>query len=485
MKKFFALVLMVSSLTAWAAPPAKFESRVEAVRTAAEVPGMAIAIVENGAVTLARGFGLRKLGSPEKVDGDTIFMTGSTGKAMTTAALATLVDAGKLKWDDRVTDHIPGFQMYDPWVTREMTVRDLLVHRSGLGLGAGDLLVIPRGTLSRAEVVKRLRFIKPATSFRSGYAYDNILYIVAGHVIDQVSGQPYEDYVREHLFKPAGMLHSTSDEAHRFATANRASPHARTGGARSRHRTAEVARRARQSRAVLDTGGIARHQRQRSRAMAADPAGEGQGARGRAALQRGIERRDVDAANDRTHRARAARPRGDDAELPAIRAGLGGARLRRRQDPLAFGRCVRIRHRRRVDPRRRMSASRSTQNSEDGQVTLRAHVRAARSLSRRPTNDWPARITKFRKERFAAAVAAVNAKSAAARRSRSRRCPWSSMPVTTSDAWYGAIAIEVRVRKGTHDRLHAIRPHGRHPPALAVRHVHRALRRSKRSNPPT
>ena len=85
--------------------------------------------------------------------------------------------------------------------------------------------------LSRAEVVKRLRFIKPATSFRSGYAYDNVLYIVAGHVIDLVSGQPYEDYVREHLFKPAGMLHSTSDEAHRFATANRAFPHARTGGA--------------------------------------------------------------------------------------------------------------------------------------------------------------------------------------------------------------------------------------------------------------
>ena len=108
MKKFVALVLMVSSMTAWAAPPADFEARVEAVRNAAEVPGMAIAIVENGAVTLARGFGVRKLGSPEKVDGDTIFMTGSTGKAMTTAALATLVEAGKLKWDDRVADHIPG-----------------------------------------------------------------------------------------------------------------------------------------------------------------------------------------------------------------------------------------------------------------------------------------------------------------------------------------------------------------------------------------
>src|SRR5436190_17674762 len=130
MKKPCALVLMLASLSAWSAPPANFVKRVEAVRTAAEVPGMAIAIVENGAVTLARGFGVRKLGSPEKVDADTIFMTGSTGKAMTTAALATLVEAGKLKWDAPVTDYIPGFQMYDPWVTREMTVRDLLVHRS-------------------------------------------------------------------------------------------------------------------------------------------------------------------------------------------------------------------------------------------------------------------------------------------------------------------------------------------------------------------
>src|SRR6187399_3732494 len=166
MKKFLALVALVSSLPAWAAPPAKFEARVEAVRKAAEVPGMAIAIVENGKVTLARGFGVRKLGSPDKVDGDTIFMTGSTGKAMTTAALATLVDAGKLKWDDRVADHIPGFQMYDPWVTREMTVRDLLVHRSGLGLGAGDLMFVPRSKRSRAQMLEGLKHIKPATSFR-------------------------------------------------------------------------------------------------------------------------------------------------------------------------------------------------------------------------------------------------------------------------------------------------------------------------------
>ncbi len=225
-----AFVLLALAAPAWADPPAGFEARADAVRRAAGVPGMAIAIVENGRTTLARGFGVRKLGAPAKVDADTIFMTGSTGKAMTTAALATLVDAGKLGWDDRVADRLPGFQMYDPYVTREMTVRDLLVHHSGLGLGAGDLMFVPRGRLSRAEVVRRLRYIKPATSFRSGYAYDNVLYIVAGALIEAVSGQRYEDYVREHVFRPAGMLSSTADPEHRFATVNRAYPHGRIGG---------------------------------------------------------------------------------------------------------------------------------------------------------------------------------------------------------------------------------------------------------------
>ena len=230
MKLLLSLALLAVAVPALADPPAGFDARVEALRRATGVPGMAIAIVENGKVVLAKGYGVRKLGAPDKVDAETIFMTGSTGKAITTAALATLVDAGKLGWDDKVTDRVPGFQMYDPWVTREMTVRDLLTHRSGLGLGAGDLMIVPRGSLSRAEVVRRLRFIKPATSFRSAYAYDNVLYVVAGQLIEAVSGQTYEDYVREHVFRPAGMTHATSDADHRLATVNRAQPHARLGG---------------------------------------------------------------------------------------------------------------------------------------------------------------------------------------------------------------------------------------------------------------
>ena len=136
---------------------------------------MAIAIVENGRTVLAKGYGEPRLGTGTPVDAEILFLIGSTTKAITSAALATLVDSGKLGWDDRVVDRLPGFQMYDSWVTREMTVRDLLVHRSGLGLGAGDLLYIPRGSISRAEIVRRLRYLKPSGSFRDRYAYDNIL----------------------------------------------------------------------------------------------------------------------------------------------------------------------------------------------------------------------------------------------------------------------------------------------------------------------
>jgi CubicO group peptidase (beta-lactamase class C family) len=211
-------------------PPKDFERRVEAARAGVGVPGMAIAIVENDRVTFARGFGVRALGQPERVDADTIFPTGSTGKAFTVADLAILVDQGKIGWDDPVTDRLPGFEMYDSWVTRELTIRDLLVHRSGLGLGEGDLMFVPRTNLSRAESVRRLKYLKPATSFRYGFAYDNVLYMVAGQLIEAVTGETWEKFTAEHVLKPAGMLHSTSDEPARFATADRAYPHARMDG---------------------------------------------------------------------------------------------------------------------------------------------------------------------------------------------------------------------------------------------------------------
>jgi CubicO group peptidase (beta-lactamase class C family) len=138
------------------------------------------------------------------------------------AALGILLDEGKISRDDKVIDRLPGFQMYDAWVTREMTIRDPLVHRSGLGLGAGDLLFVPRTNLSRAESVRRLRYIKPATSFRSAYAYDNVLYMVASQLIESVTGETWEKFTANHVLKAAGILNSTTDNETHIANTDRA-----------------------------------------------------------------------------------------------------------------------------------------------------------------------------------------------------------------------------------------------------------------------
>ncbi|TFW13704.1 serine hydrolase [Massilia arenosa] len=194
-----------------------------------DVPGMAIAIVKDGKVIAARGFGVRKLGDPAPVDGQTLFEIASNSKAFTAAMLAHLVDEGKLAWDDPVTKHLPDFQMYDAYVTHEMTVRDLLVHRSGLGLGAGDLMWWPTTTFTSDEIIHRLRFIKPATSFRSAYAYDNLLYIVAGKIIAQKYGSTWGDAVRAQILKPLGMNHTTTSLAENAGIANVAGAHSKVG----------------------------------------------------------------------------------------------------------------------------------------------------------------------------------------------------------------------------------------------------------------
>ena len=156
------------------------------------VPGLSVAIVKDGKVVLAKGYGVRRMGDSAPVDERTRFGIASNTKLFTATALALLVEEGKVEWDAPVIRYLPGFAMYDPYVTRELTVRDLLVHRSGLGLGAGDLLWWPPSTYDRKEIARRLRFIPPATSFRSAYAYDNVLYLVAGELIEAVSGQTWE-----------------------------------------------------------------------------------------------------------------------------------------------------------------------------------------------------------------------------------------------------------------------------------------------------
>jgi CubicO group peptidase (beta-lactamase class C family) len=208
-------------LTAAAVCPAQdyVDQVVERARKEFLVPGIAVAIVKDGHLVLVKGYGVRKLGEPEPVTPHSLFRIASNTKAFTAAALAMLVDEGKLRWDDAVIQHMRDFQMYDPYVTRELTVRDLLVHRSGLGLGAGDLMFVPPSDLSRQEIIRRLRFVKPVASFRSRFAYDNLLLLVAGQLIPAVTGKSWDDFVKERIFTSLGMT-STSTSSRVFKTAS-------------------------------------------------------------------------------------------------------------------------------------------------------------------------------------------------------------------------------------------------------------------------
>ena len=198
-------LLAVMPVAAQNAPPADLDAYVARTMKTFEVPGMSVAIVKDGKVVLAKGYGVRKLGEPAPVDENSLFGIGSNTKAFTAAAIATLVDEGKIDWDDRVYERLKGFEMYDPYVSKEMRIRDLLCHRSGLGLGEGDLMFWPHTNFTRDEVVHQLRYLKPATSFRSEYAYNNLMFVTAGQVVAAVSGKSWEDYVREKIFAPLGM----------------------------------------------------------------------------------------------------------------------------------------------------------------------------------------------------------------------------------------------------------------------------------------
>jgi len=190
-----------------------------------QVPGMSVSVVYEGSVYYAEGHGIAEIGGEQAVDAGTLFQIGSVSKAFTAAALAILVDDGKLGWDDPVIDHLPEFRMYDPWVTREFTVRDLLTHRSGLPLGAGDLLMFPEGQTTREEIIRALRHLKPSSSFRSKFDYDNLLYIVAGEVVAAASGMGFEDFLEQRLLTPAGMAGCAATLERTAPDAARATPH--------------------------------------------------------------------------------------------------------------------------------------------------------------------------------------------------------------------------------------------------------------------
>lgn len=225
-----ALFQFLNGFSADAAPPQDLDAHVSRVMATFEVPGMAVAIVKDGRVIAAKGYGVRRLGESSTVDQRTLFGIASNTKAFTATALGLLVEEGKIAWDAPVTKYLPWFQMWDPYVTRELTVRDLLVHRSGLGLGAGDLLWWPPSTYNRQQIARRLRFIPPATSFRSAYAYDNVLYLVAGELIESISGQTWEDFVVGRILEKVGMSQSNVLHSAAGLGPNSATPHAPVDG---------------------------------------------------------------------------------------------------------------------------------------------------------------------------------------------------------------------------------------------------------------
>lgn len=190
-------------------------------------PGMAIAIVKDDKVVFQKGYGVRELGKPDKVDENTLFAIASNTKAFTTASLAILVDEGKLNWNDKVIKYLPDFQMYDPWVTAQITIRDLVSHRSGLDTFSGDLLWYDT-TYPTDEIIRRIRYLKPVSDFRTRYGYQNLMFITAGRVVEKATGMKWADFVRTRILTPLGMSRTTTSV--RDMKDNFALPHNESGG---------------------------------------------------------------------------------------------------------------------------------------------------------------------------------------------------------------------------------------------------------------
>ena len=189
----------------------KLDDVVARTMKAFNVPGIAVAIVKDGKIVISKGYGVTNINTQQKVDGNTLFGIASNSKAFTTAALGMLVDEKKINWDDKVIQYIPEFKMYNDYVTNEFTIRDLLTHRSGLGLGAGDLMIWPDGhNFTPKDIIKNIQYLKPVSGFRAAYDYDNLLYVIAGEVIERVSGKSWCDFIESRIMKPLQMNNSAA-----------------------------------------------------------------------------------------------------------------------------------------------------------------------------------------------------------------------------------------------------------------------------------
>ncbi|GGD51437.1 serine hydrolase [Pseudoxanthomonas indica] len=239
----YLLMGLLAHVPAYAANNRAFDAAVEQTVQRYQLPGIAVGVIEDGKIVYTNTTGQLESGKPEAINADTVFKIASNTKAMTAAVLARLVDQGKLKWDDPVTRYLPQFRMNDPWVTQNMQVRDLLVHNSGLGLGAGDLMLWPEpNDFKRADIIAGLAHLKPTHSFRSHYAYDNLLYVVAGEVAAAAGGKPYDQLVKQEIFEPLKLQRCQVGEWKRSDVGNVAQPHMRTdAGAKAIREDGDVA----------------------------------------------------------------------------------------------------------------------------------------------------------------------------------------------------------------------------------------------------
>ena len=218
------LVLVLTPFAHAQAPEAGFDEYVEKAMKEWEVPGLAIAVVKDDRIVFAKGYGVRELGGTTAVNERTLFAIGSSSKAFTAATVAMLVDEGKLKWDEPVTKYLPAFQLFDSYATRELVVRDLLTHRSGLERGDLIWYASPH---DRSEVLRRVRFLKPSWSLRSRFGYQNIMFLAAGQLTAALTGKEWDDMVRDRIFVPLGMNASSTSIKSLAASDNVASPHSK------------------------------------------------------------------------------------------------------------------------------------------------------------------------------------------------------------------------------------------------------------------
>ncbi len=201
----------------------EIDETVDKAMQAWKVPGLALVIVKDDKVLHSKGYGVRDIGKPDKVDEHTLFAIGSNTKAFTATAVGLLVQEGKIAWDDSVTKYLPRFKLNDPRATHLISIRDLLCHRSGLGTWAGDVLLL--SNYSTEEVVRRLQHIPLEYSFRAGYGYSNLMFITAGLIIETVSGLSWDEFIRERIFEPLGMTDSVTNPRFFGEKKNIATPH--------------------------------------------------------------------------------------------------------------------------------------------------------------------------------------------------------------------------------------------------------------------